>query len=44
MYLHFKFHKNPAQLLKRQKSYSKSTILKLEKKLKSVLKYCFPIY
>ena len=31
MHLHFKFHENPAQLLKTSKSYLKSTILKPEK-------------
>ena len=31
MHLHFKFHENPAHFLKSQKSYFKSTILKLEK-------------
>ena len=31
MHLHFKFHENPAQLLKTSKKLFKSTILKLEK-------------
>ena len=31
MHLHFKFHENPAHVLKSQKSYFKLTILKREK-------------
>ena len=32
MHLHLKFHENPAQFLKKhQKSYFKSTVVKLEK-------------
>ena len=34
MHLHFKFHENPAFVLKMQKIYIKSTILNLEKNFK----------